>query len=107
MALRPHDRTVTGIYHNAVTNWWAHKNVYTGPAGFNYLPVFLPFFGLFARLPLVLCEDFRQAPTSAQLPLKLLCEDFRQAATSAQFPLEKLWLLLRHPFTVTTSAPGH
>jgi hypothetical protein len=50
----------------------------------------------------VLCEDFRQAPTSAQFPVPL-AEDFRQAATSAHWPLLKLWLLLRHPFTMTTS----
>jgi hypothetical protein len=36
----------------------------------------------------------------------VLCEDFRQAATSAQLPLEKLWLLLRHPVMLTTSDPG-
>jgi len=47
---------MTPGYHEAVANWWLRERVYTGPAGFNYLPIFLPFFGLFARLPLVACE---------------------------------------------------
>jgi hypothetical protein len=49
-------RSMTPGYHEAVANWWARQTVYTGPAGFNYLPIFLPFFGLFARFPLVVCE---------------------------------------------------
>jgi len=52
----PLARSVTPIYHDAVTNWWAQHPVYTGSSGFNYLPLFLPGFGLFALLPLVICE---------------------------------------------------
>lgn len=52
----PLARSVTPIYHDAVTNWWAQQPVYTGSSGFNYLPLFLPGFGLFALLPLVICE---------------------------------------------------
>lgn len=53
---QPLARSVTPIYHSAVTNWWAHQAAYTDPAGFNYLPAFLPVFGLFAWLPVVACE---------------------------------------------------
>ena len=52
----PLNRSMTPIYHDAFANWLTHKPVYSGSAGFNYLPVFIPFFGLFAWLPLVVCE---------------------------------------------------
>ena len=54
--VHPLYRSTTPIYHEAVANWWALKPVYSGSTGFNYLPVFLPFFGVFSRLPLVICE---------------------------------------------------
>lgn len=53
VAVNPHHRSVTPIYHEATANWWAHQTVYRGPSEFNYLPSFLPLFGLFAGLPLV------------------------------------------------------
>jgi hypothetical protein len=56
VAVNPYHRTVTLIYHEAVANWWARQAVYTGPSGFNYLPLFLPIFGLFACLPFVVCD---------------------------------------------------
>jgi hypothetical protein len=56
VAGNPYRHTVTLIYHKAVASWWAHQAVYTGPAGFNYLPFFLPLFGLFAWLPFVVCD---------------------------------------------------
>jgi hypothetical protein len=56
VAVQPHHRTVTPIYHEAVANWWARQPVYTGPSGFNYLPLFLPLFGLFGWLPFVVCD---------------------------------------------------
>lgn len=52
----PLERSMTPIYHDAVQHWWARQPVYTDPTGFNYLPAFLPVFGLFAWLPVVACE---------------------------------------------------
>lgn len=54
--VQPLNRSMTPIYHDAFANWLAQKPVYSGSQGFNYLPAFVSFFGLFARLPLVLCE---------------------------------------------------
>jgi hypothetical protein len=56
IAVHPLYRSMTPSYHESVENWWAHKAVYTSPAGFNYLPSFLPFFGLVAWLPLAVSE---------------------------------------------------
>ncbi|MBS1228604.1 MAG: hypothetical protein H6R17_1881 [Proteobacteria bacterium] len=52
----PYHRSMTPSYHEAVAHWWAGQPVYTGPAGFNYLPVFLLFFSAFDGLPLVVGE---------------------------------------------------
>ncbi|WP_300320802.1 glycosyltransferase family 87 protein [Accumulibacter sp.] len=52
----PLERSMTPGYHHAVANWWARQPVYTGPTGFNYLPIFLSLFGLFAGLPIVAGE---------------------------------------------------
>ena len=52
----PLERSMTPAYHEAVDHWWARQAVYTGPAGFNYLPAFLPFFALYSWLPLAACE---------------------------------------------------
>lgn len=49
-------RSTTPIYRDAVANWLAHKAVYSGSQGFNYLPAFLPTYSLFARLPLMAGE---------------------------------------------------
>lgn len=54
--VHPLNRSMTPIYHDAVVNWDAHRPIYTGTHGFNYLPVFVPFFSIFTRLPLVVCE---------------------------------------------------
>lgn len=56
VARHPLLRSMTPSYHEAVDNWWAQRSVYIGPAGFNYLPAFLPFFSLYSWLPLVVCE---------------------------------------------------
>jgi hypothetical protein len=56
MVTDPFTRSVTPIYHDAVANWWALQPVYIGREGFNYLPAFLPGFGIFASLPPVICE---------------------------------------------------
>ena len=37
VGLRPRERTVTHIYHKASANWWAHRDLYSGPGDFNYL----------------------------------------------------------------------
>jgi hypothetical protein len=47
----PHERTVTGIYHEASTNWWAQQDIYQGPGGLNYLPHFVLVFTPFHLLP--------------------------------------------------------
>jgi hypothetical protein len=52
----PYHRSMTPSYHEAVAHWWAGQPVYTGPAGFNYLPVFLLFFSAFDALPLTVGE---------------------------------------------------
>ena len=52
----PYHRSMTPSYHEAVGHWWAGQPVYTGPAGFNYLPVFLLLFSAFDGLPLVVGE---------------------------------------------------
>lgn len=51
VSLYPNRWDVNEIYHDAVTSWWAHEDVYTGPKGFNYLPLFLPLYGLFDSMP--------------------------------------------------------
>ena len=52
----PYHRSMTPSYHEAVAHWWAGQPVYTGPAGFNYLPAFLLLFSAFDALPLVIGE---------------------------------------------------
>lgn len=56
LAADPYHRSMTPSYHEAVANWWAAQPVYTGPAGFNYLPVFLLFFSAVDWLPLAIGE---------------------------------------------------
>ena len=56
LAADPYHRSMTPSYHEAVANWWAAQPVYTGPAGFNYLPVFLLLFSVFDWLPLAVGE---------------------------------------------------
>lgn len=52
VAAYPDRWDTSAIYRDAVANWWVYQAVYTGPTGFNYLPAFLPIFGVFAWLPL-------------------------------------------------------
>ena len=51
VASRPLKRTVTPLYHTASANWWAHKDLYDGPKGMNYLPHFAVLFSPFYALP--------------------------------------------------------
>ena len=51
VSITPWDRTVTPIYHNASSYWWAHKSLYNGPENFNYLPHFALLFAPFHALP--------------------------------------------------------
>lgn len=52
VATRPHKRTVTPLYHDAVARWAKQQPLYDGPAGMNYLPSFVPLFAPFHALPL-------------------------------------------------------
>jgi hypothetical protein len=56
VGVNPQHRTVTPIYHDAVGNWWAHRDLYTDPSGFNYLPSFVPFFAVFSWLPFLAAD---------------------------------------------------
>jgi len=49
--LQPLKRTVTPLYHEATTNWWASAALYQGPSGMNYLPQFAILFTPFHALP--------------------------------------------------------
>jgi hypothetical protein len=51
VALNPAHRNVTPLYHHASADWWAHKDLYAGPGGMNYLPVFPVMFAPFHALP--------------------------------------------------------
>ena len=51
VAINPHDRTVTGVYHNASHNWFQQKPLYAESDGFYYFPQFAPSFVLFHWLP--------------------------------------------------------
>jgi len=53
---RPEKRSVTPLYHAAVTRWASHKALYDGPSGMNYLPTFVPIFAPFHALPLEIAE---------------------------------------------------
>jgi hypothetical protein len=81
-------------------------NTSTGPprSCVSRTPTTAPPWPTSAQLVPLLCDDVRQAATSAHSPVWQR-EDFRQAATSAQLPFAKLYELLRHPFMLTTSAP--
>ncbi|MFO1515058.1 MAG: glycosyltransferase family 87 protein [Verrucomicrobiota bacterium] len=48
---RPEKRTVTPLYHEATTNWWAREALYQGPSGMNYLPQFPILFTPFHAIP--------------------------------------------------------
>lgn len=50
-AASPFARSVTPIYRIAAENWLAQRPLYTGPAGFNYLPSFPMLFSLLTPLP--------------------------------------------------------
>ena len=67
----PYHRSMTPSYHEAVAHWWAAQPVYTGPAGFNYLPVFLLFFSAFDALPLTIGEIAWRSVAFAGLALGL------------------------------------
>jgi len=49
--LRPLDRTLTPIYHEATANWWAGNPLYHGHSQMNYLPQFSILFTPFHVLP--------------------------------------------------------
>jgi hypothetical protein len=51
VAWNPAHRNVTPLYHKAVADWWAGKDLYHGPGGMNYLPEFLLLFAPFHWLP--------------------------------------------------------
>ena len=67
IAFFPHERTVTPIYHEATANWWAHKNLYEGPEGLNYLPHFVVLFTPFHVLPVPAGDILWRALTTALL----------------------------------------
>jgi hypothetical protein len=48
---RPHKRTVTPLYHEAVQNWSRQATLYDGPQGMNYLPTFVPLFAPYHMFP--------------------------------------------------------
>ena len=56
VALKPHKRTVTNLYHAAVERWVARLPLYDGPSGMNYLPSFVPVFAPFHVFPLPVAE---------------------------------------------------
>ncbi len=57
VALNPTHRTVTiDSYHYSTASWWAGKDIYIGPSGFNYLPHFVLFYSPFHVLPFALSE---------------------------------------------------
>ncbi len=47
VATQPDGRTVTPLYHNAVTAWHNREALYQGAGGMNYLPQFVMVFGPF------------------------------------------------------------
>ena len=51
VAINPPHRNVTPLYQQASENWWAGKDLYRGPGGMNYLPVFPVIFAPFHALP--------------------------------------------------------
>ena len=71
LAADPYHRSMTPSYHEAVAHWWAAQPVYTGPAGFNYLPVFLLLFSAFDWLPLTIGEIAWRCVAFAGLALGL------------------------------------
>jgi hypothetical protein len=79
--LHPLERSVTEIYHATVNQWWSQKPIYTGSSGFNYLPIFVPVFALFAKLPVVLCETLWRWTALAGLFLGLLACTRKVAAS--------------------------
>jgi hypothetical protein len=57
VVLHPLRETVTmGSYHPSAAHWWTRQNLYVGPGGMNYLPVFAVLFTPFHLLPLWLGE---------------------------------------------------
>ena len=50
--LHPLSRTVTPLYHEAATNWWAGQPLYQGQSGMNYLPQFSILFTPFHFIPI-------------------------------------------------------
>lgn len=50
-AINPRDRTVVPLYHDAASAWWDRGDLYSGPAGMNYLPHFAVLFSPFAAVP--------------------------------------------------------
>ncbi len=56
VGLRPLNRTVTPLYHEAAANWWSRQPLYQGPSGMNYLPPFALLFTPFHLLPLVVAD---------------------------------------------------
>ena len=49
--LRPLNRTVTPLYHEATAHWWTAESLYQGPSGMNYLPQFPILFTPFHAIP--------------------------------------------------------
>ena len=50
VAAQPDGRTVTPLYHNAVTAWQNRESLYQGAGGMNYLPQFVMIFSPFHAL---------------------------------------------------------
>lgn len=67
VALHPQDHTVIPIYHEAAANWWAHKDLYHGPEGLNYLPHFVILFTPFHVLPVLVGDILWRLLTAALL----------------------------------------
>ena len=67
----PSFRSMTPSYHETVVRWWAQQPIYTGPAGFNYLPVFAVLFTPIEALPLSLGEIVWRALAMGGLALGL------------------------------------
>ncbi|HRI92561.1 MAG: DUF2029 domain-containing protein [Candidatus Accumulibacter sp.] len=103
----PLSRSVTEIYHGAVTHWWSLQPVYSGSVGFNYLPLFLPAFGLFAWLPLELGEILWRWAALAGLGVGLWrCTGPITTTSTGRYPLFVLVSLLSLPIGLSAIRNG-
>ncbi len=92
VSLRPFNRTVTPLYHEAAANWWSRQPLYQGPSGMNYLPPFALLFSPFHLLPLVVAEVLWRWTAAAGLAggLGLMLRRTTDASAARDFALISL-----------------